>query len=151
MRVLVVDDVPEVAAIVSLYLLSAWPGVEVFKAENGVAALALFRQEEPDIVVLDLSLPDISGYEVIRRLRQQSAVPIVAITAAMDPEGMSKALGAGADTYMAKAFHGQAFVARVEAALHRRAVRQGPAKTKRAVAHAVDNTSHAVPRYAESI
>jgi len=80
-------------------------GYRVLEAEDGISGLAVIAQEHPDVVLLDINLPDVDGYEVVRRLRSNPAsraLPVVAITAKALPGDAERALAAGCDLYMSK-------------------------------------------------
>jgi DNA-binding response OmpR family regulator len=116
-KILVVDDDPKTAASIRLYLERE--GYETLVAHGGRRALELARSESPDLVVLDLMLPEIDGYEVCRALRSESAVPIVMLTARTTEEDTLRGLDLGADDYIAKPFSPRELVARVRAVLRR--------------------------------
>lgn len=124
-RVLVVEDEPDIAALVAYQL--AREGVRVETVGDGAAALGAVEREVPDLVVLDLMLPGLSGYEVLRALRGQPAtreVPVVVLTARRDEEDRIRGLELGADDYVTKPFSPRELVLRVGAVLRR--VRQPP-------------------------
>jgi DNA-binding response OmpR family regulator len=116
-HILVVDDEPRIAEIARDYLQRA--GYRVSTAANGVDALAAARIERPDLVVLDLGLPRIDGLDVTRRLRQDSPVPIIMLTARVDESDKLVGLELGADDYITKPFSPKELVARVRAVLRR--------------------------------
>ncbi|HET7799415.1 MAG TPA: response regulator transcription factor [Humibacillus xanthopallidus] len=121
---LVVDDDPTVGDVVSAYLERA--GLEVHRAADGVAALALASAVSPDVVVLDLMLPGIGGLEVCRRLRHEHPrLPVVMLTALGEEEDRILGLEVGADDYVTKPFSPRELVLRVQAIL-RRAAAPGP-------------------------
>ena len=94
-------------------------GYEVREAADGAAGLAAFHQSEPDLVLLDLRLPDISGFEVCRAIRAMSIVPIVMVTAETDTSDMVSGLEAGADDYVTKPVVPKELAARIRAHLRR--------------------------------
>ena len=94
-------------------------GYEVREAANGVSGLANFAAQPPDLVLLDLRLPDISGFEVCRTLRQHSIVPIIMVTAQTDTHDLVAGLEAGADDYVTKPVVAKELAARIRAALRR--------------------------------
>ena len=116
-RVLVVDDDVTVRDVVCRYLERA--GHEVAAAGTGEEALAEFAARRPDLVVLDLMLPGISGLEVCRRLRQTSEVPVIMLTALGEEEHRIAGLQLGADDYVAKPFSPRELVLRVSSVLRR--------------------------------
>jgi DNA-binding response OmpR family regulator len=119
MRVLIVDDEPDVAEIVSLAFRMQWPGSEVTSAPDGETALRLFHEERPDVIVLDVGLPGISGFEVCKRLRETSDVPILMLTVMGDEMDRVRGLELGADDYVPKPFSPLELVARTRAVLRR--------------------------------
>jgi DNA-binding response OmpR family regulator len=118
--VLVVEDEPSIAEVVALYLHRA--GFEVLSAGDGEEALELLAQATPDLVVLDLMLPKIDGYEVTRRLRARGDTPIIMLTARKSEAERIAGLEMGADDYVVKPFSAQELVSRVRAVLRRASV-----------------------------
>ena len=119
-RVLVVDDEPDITALVAYHLAKA--GYRVTTATNGRDALQAAREERPDLVVLDLMLPGLSGYEVLADLRRRDEtkeVGVILLTARRDEPDRIKGLSLGADDYLAKPFSPQELVLRVGAVLRR--------------------------------
>jgi len=116
-RILLVDDEPIVREVVEQYLRQEGFLVEV--AADGAAALRRFAEARPDLVLLDLMLPGIDGLEVCRRIRIQSNVPIIMLTAKSDEMDTVIGLSVGADDYVAKPFSPRELVARVKAVLRR--------------------------------
>jgi two-component system phosphate regulon response regulator PhoB len=119
-RVLVVDDEPDIRALVAFHLAKA--GFRVSTAANGGDALASVRDEEPAVVVLDLMLPGVSGYDVLERLRSEPNtrdVPVIMLTARREEEDRIRGLSLGADDYVTKPFSPQELVLRVAAILRR--------------------------------
>jgi two-component system, OmpR family, response regulator MtrA len=94
-------------------------GIQVVPAADGQQALKRFEQERPDLVLLDVSLPKIDGYEVCRRIRGRSSTPVIMLTAHSDDDAVVRGLGSGADDYVPKPFSPRQLVARMEAALRR--------------------------------
>jgi two-component system KDP operon response regulator KdpE len=119
MRILVVDDEPDVVESVRLGFTLQWREVDVLGAATGEAALDAVEQEHPDIVLLDVGLPDIDGYEVLSRIRAFSDVPVVMLTARDDAMDKVKGLELGADDYVTKPFNHLELMARVKAVLRR--------------------------------
>ena len=126
--ILIVEDDPHTVEVVRLYLRR--DGHTVLTASDGKSGLRLFREERPDLVVLDLMLPGLDGLEVCRALRQESDVPIVMLTARVDEEDRVGRAGIGADDYVAKPFSLRELAARIRAVLRRTtqdAAQRGPA------------------------
>jgi two-component system, OmpR family, alkaline phosphatase synthesis response regulator PhoP len=119
--ILVVDDEPRIAQIEKDYLERA--GYSVVTAGNGMRALDLARTRHPALVVLDLKLPGVDGLDVARRLRHDSDVPIIMVTARVEESDRLAGLDLGADDYLAKPFSPRELVARVKAVLRRAAAR----------------------------
>ena len=115
--ILVVDDEPKVVRLARDYLEKN--GFRVAVAADGQAALATARREKPDLVILDLMLPNIDGREVCRLLRRESDVPIIMLTALSEEIDQVTGLEIGADDYIVKPFSPRALVARVRAHLRR--------------------------------
>jgi two-component system phosphate regulon response regulator PhoB len=119
-RVLVVDDEPDIVALVVYHLAKA--GYRVSSAMNGTDALAIATRERPALVVLDLMLPGLSGFEVLERLRASEAtanVAVLMLTARREEPDRIKGLALGADDYLTKPFSPQELVLRVKAILRR--------------------------------
>ncbi len=117
--VLVVDDEKKIRDLVRSYLENE--GYAVFVAETGERALEAFGRVRPDLIVLDLMLPDISGEEVARAVRELSPVPIIMLTARASEDDRVAGLRLGADDYLVKPFSPRELVARVAAVLRRSA------------------------------
>jgi DNA-binding response OmpR family regulator len=116
-RILVVDDEKQILEVVRAYLEKE--GFRVVTAKDGTEALAQFGSFPPDVVLLDLMLPDISGEAVCRKIRAKSKTPVIMLTAKVDEESIVAGLNIGADDYIAKPFSPRELVARVKAALRR--------------------------------
>jgi two-component system KDP operon response regulator KdpE len=119
MRILVVDDEPDVVESVRLGFTLQWREVDVIGANTGDAALDAVEQQQPDIVLLDIGLPDMDGFEVLRQIRAFSDVPVVMLTAHDDSMDKVKGLELGADDYVTKPFNHLELMARVKAVLRR--------------------------------
>jgi two-component system KDP operon response regulator KdpE len=116
-RILIVDDEPNILG--TLAPLVRARGYEVFSAMTGRAALEAVERDKPDLIVLDLGLPDIDGVEVCRRVRETSNVPILVLSARGAEGDKVGALDAGADDYVTKPFGADELLARIRAALRR--------------------------------
>ena len=119
-KVLVVDDEQDILDLVRYHLERE--GYQVVGCRDGKAALDLVSREQPDLVILDLLMPRVDGLEVCRRLRQDSAIPIVMLTAKAEETDKMVGLELGADDYVTKPFSPRELVARVKAILRRGAV-----------------------------
>jgi DNA-binding response OmpR family regulator len=117
-RILVVDDEPHyVRALCANLRLS---GYEVIAASDGAAALRLARSQRPDLILLDIRMPDMTGYQVCAQVRAFSDVPIIMLTALAETKDKVRGLDQGADGYVTKPFSAEEVLARVRAALRRR-------------------------------
>ncbi|GLY33929.1 response regulator [Kineosporia sp. NBRC 101731] len=116
-RILVVDDEPQLIRVLQINLLARQ--YHVVTAGTGQAALDAARQDHPDIVVLDLGLPDLDGVEVIRRLRTWTRVPVIVLSGRTDSHDKVAALDAGADDYVTKPFSVDELLARIRVVARR--------------------------------
>lgn len=116
-RVLIVDDDPALAEMLGIVLDGE--GHTTFHCSDGSSAMAAFRQFKPDLVLLDVMLPGMNGVEVCRRIRSESTVPIIMLTARTDTLDVVSGLEAGADDYVSKPFKPAELIARVRARLRR--------------------------------
>ena len=117
MKILIVDDEENILDIVEAYLVAK--NYQVFRAMDGEEALRKAETIRPDLIVLDLMLPDISGLEVCRRIRKSSSVPVIMLTARTTEQDILSGLQIGADHYMTKPFSPKELVARVQTVLRR--------------------------------
>lgn len=117
MKILVVDDDLELAALIGFALRQA--GYLVVQAADGHAALQVFEQERPDLVILDVNLPQLDGFEVCRQLRSRAATPIMLLTVRAAEDDQVRGLDLGADDYLTKPFSPRTLLARVRALLRR--------------------------------
>ncbi len=122
-KILIVDDEPAIRRFLKASLETE--GYQVVVAENAAQALAAAAQARPDLMILDLGLPDQDGLEVIRQVRAAGALPIVVLSVRNDEPGKVAALDAGADDYMVKPFGVEELLARVRAALRHRLQQRG--------------------------
>ncbi|MBL8705688.1 MAG: response regulator [Rhodospirillales bacterium] len=123
LRLLVVDDEPQIRRFLRTSL--AAHGYDVIEADSAAAALRVATTARPDVLILDLGLPDQDGAEVIRRIREWSAMPIVVLSARGSEEAKVAALDLGADDYVTKPFGMNELLARLRAALRHRLQEQG--------------------------
>ena len=126
--VLIVDDEPHIVRTLTINLRARDYDVE--SAGDGRSALQILQERNPDVIVLDLGLPDMDGVEVLRRVRETSDVPVIVLSARHDSDDKIEALDAGADDYVTKPFGMDEFLARVRAAARRAGT---PAQTVPAV------------------
>ncbi len=116
-RILVADDDPQYLKLMRLNLQAR--GYEVVIATDGRAAVEVAAAEKPDLILLDIKMPEMDGYEACRRIRRFSTVPVIMLTAMARDDDKVKGLDVGADDYLPKPFSMQEFLARVRAALRR--------------------------------
>lgn len=133
-KILLVEDEARIARTLRLYLEQS--GYQVVAVDDGALALPAFRRERPNLIILDLMLPNVDGLEVCRQIRQSSSVPIIMLTARTEETDRIIGLELGADDYVAKPFSPREVVARVRAVLRRM---QGQNQTS-SVLHAGDVT-----------
>jgi DNA-binding response OmpR family regulator len=119
--ILVVDDEPDIRSLLMELLRRA--GHDVVEAENGRAGLRALHASPPDLVVLDVSMPELDGWQTLERIRDLSDVPVLMLTARGDELERVRGLQAGADDYVVKPFGRQELLARVQAILRRSAAR----------------------------
>jgi two-component system KDP operon response regulator KdpE len=117
--ILVVDDEPAIVRLVRTKLQA--DGYVVVTADRGERALALMEDERPDLIVLDLMMPGIDGFETLRRIRTQSQVPVIMLTARAGDADRLKGFSGGADDYVTKPFNPDELAARIAAVLRRSA------------------------------
>jgi DNA-binding response OmpR family regulator len=115
--VLVVDDEPDIRVMVRHLLLRA--GYDVAEASNGREAVRLFHDRRPDLVVLDVAMPELDGWATLERIRDVSDAPVLMLTARVGDADKGRGLRAGADDYLTKPFAREELLARVEALLRR--------------------------------
>ncbi len=150
-QVLVVDDEPVLAELVSMAL--RYEGWDIATAGDGAAALALARENPPDVVVLDVMLPDMSGLDVLRSLRErQPGLPLLLLTAKDSVEDRIAGLTAGGDDYVTKPFSIEEVVLRLRALLRRTGVADDSSDAQLVVGDLIlDEDSHEVSRGGEPI
>ncbi|MEJ2667521.1 MAG: response regulator transcription factor [Deinococcales bacterium] len=119
-RILIVEDDVDILRLLTLELQDA--GFEVLAFETGIRGLSAVREVDPDLVVLDLGLPDISGQEIARRIRHTGDTPILILTAADDLGTKLDMLNSAADDYLAKPFHVEELIARINVQLRKRSL-----------------------------
>ncbi|WP_422615751.1 response regulator [Nocardia jejuensis] len=142
-KVLVVDDEPQILRALRINL--SVRGYEVITASNGAAALRAAAEKHPDVVVLDLGLPDMDGIDVLAGLRGWSTAPVIVLSARTDSSDKVEALDAGADDYVTKPFGMDELLARLRAAVRRAA---GTADTSEPV---IDTASFTVDLAAKQV
>ena len=148
-KILVVDDEPHIIELAKLYLER--DGYEVEEAASGGDALLKQSSGNPDLIVLDLMLPDIDGYEVCRQMRTKSDVPILMLTARKEDIDKIVGLELGADDYLTKPFNPRELVARVRAILRRYQTGFKPGDTVEAGRLRIDLPRHEVTIGGQSV
>ena len=116
-RILVVDDEPRMRRFVRMNL--DLEGYDVIEADNGLAALSKVRDEMPDLVLLDVAMPELDGFETLEHIREVSAVPVIMLTVKSDEEDRIRGLDLGADDYVTKPFSPRELLSRIRAVLRR--------------------------------
>lgn len=120
MKVLLIEDDREIIEAISLAFQIRWPEAKLVSTRLGEKGVELVESEAPDIVILDLGLPDINGFEVLRQIRLFSHVPTIILTVRAEEADVVKGLEWGADDYITKPFRQLEFLARVKALIRRR-------------------------------
>ncbi len=116
-KILIIDDEPKIVEVLKSYLEKE--GYDIFQSYNGKEALELFENINPELVILDLMLPDISGEDICKIIRDKSKTPIIMLTAKVAEDSVVGGLDIGADDYITKPFSPRQVVARVKALLRR--------------------------------
>ncbi len=148
-KILVVDDEPQIVELLNSYL--AKEGYSVIDAADGEAALEAYRRGQPDLILLDLMLPKLNGYEVCREIRAESRIPIIMLTARDEEPDKIVGLELGADDYITKPFSPREVVARVRAVLRRSEAGEPEDKVIRAGDIEIDQARHEVKKEGEVI
>jgi DNA-binding response OmpR family regulator len=116
-RILVVDDEQYILDMLKCTLEDEGYNVDI--AADGNSALTLLAERKPDLVLLDIRMPDLNGYEALELIRQQSDVPVIMLTGVLEPTAVEQSIGLGADDYIRKPFHPRVLLARIQAKLRR--------------------------------
>ena len=140
--VLVVDDEARLVSLVETYLTQS--GFRVATASNGVEALTAARQANPDLIILDIMMPEMDGYEFMRIYRADHDTPIILLTARVDSDEKVVGLESGADDYITKPFRPRELMARVKAVLRRGGKNEPAPKTLHAADIILDRSGHSV-------
>lgn len=119
MKVLIIEDDRDIVDTINLSFQIGWPGVELVSTHEGKKGIDMVVSETPDVTILDLGLPDISGFEVLRQIRSFSDVPIIILTVMADEDNVVKGLEWGADDYVTKPFKKMELLARVKNIMRR--------------------------------
>ena len=140
--IMVVDDEKRLVSVVDAYL--SQEGFRIITASNGRDALILARQEKPDLIILDIMMPEMDGYEFMRLHRKESETPIILLTAKVAEDEKVIGLELGADDYITKPFRPRELVARARAVLRRTGQVEPKAKILRVADITLDRDSHTV-------
>jgi DNA-binding response OmpR family regulator len=140
--IMVVDDEKRLVSLLESYLDQE--GFRVVKASNGREALYLARQEKPDLIVLDIMMPEMDGYEFMRLHRKERATPIILLTAKVDKDDKVIGLELGADDYVTKPFRPRELLARIRAVLRRVGETEPTAAVLRSADITLDREGHTV-------
>ena len=130
MKVLLIEDAEEIVDTISLCFELRWPGVNIISTAEGGQGLTLAETVSPDVVILDLGLPDMDGFEVLKEIRAFSNVPVIIVTVRGEEIDKIKGLELGADDYITKPFSHMEFLARIQAVLRRASVPESKVKEK---------------------
>jgi DNA-binding response OmpR family regulator len=122
MKILVVDDDPHMREALTISLELHWDDATILAAKDGEEGLRLFVEHDPDVVLLDVSMPGKDGFLVLAEIRQRSDVPVLMLTARGDETAQVRGLEFGADDYVVKPFSHLALLARIKAVLRRAAL-----------------------------
>jgi two-component system, OmpR family, response regulator VicR len=120
MKILVIEDDPQIVEAISLAFQIRWPEAKLISTHQGEKGIDLVENEKPDIVILDLGLPDINGFDVLKQIRLFSDIPILILTARAEESDIVKGLEWGADDYMVKPFRQLELLSRIKALTRRR-------------------------------
>lgn len=131
MKLLIIDDEPDICEIVTITFNLRWPEAKVITASTGARGLELAEKERPDVIILDLGLPDVDGFKVCQTIRESHQTPILILSARDSQADKVKGLNMGADDYIVKPFSHLELLARVRAILRRRSAPE-PGKSQRA-------------------
>ncbi len=140
--IMVVDDEPRLVSVVEAYLQQE--GFDVATASNGQEALFVARESRPDLIILDVMMPDMDGYEFMRIHRSEAETPIILLTAKVEEDDKVIGLELGADDYVTKPFRPRELVARVRAVLRRSGQTRPKASVLRAADITLDRERHTV-------
>lgn len=118
-KILIIEDNAEVVEAVSLVLEIRWPKADIISADKGGEGIDITSKDSPDVIILDLGLPDMSGFDVLKKIRSFSKVPVVILTVREEEKDIVKGLELGADQYIVKPFRQLELVSRINTACKR--------------------------------
>jgi len=119
MKAVVIEDDKSIVDVVNLAFEFRWPDARLLSASDGKEGIGVVKSESPDVVILDINLPDINGFTVLKEIRKFSTVPVIILTVRSDDEDMVRGLELGADDYVIKPFNYITLLARIKAVLRR--------------------------------
>ena len=154
MKTLIVEDDAQTVEAVSLIFKLRWPGAELISTDKGTEAATMVEEEHPDIVILDLGLPDMDGADVLKEIRVFSNVPVIIVTGRGDPTAQVKGLELGADDYITKPFEPGVLLARVKNALRHSTTSETVSSDEETLVYSdliIDFAKHQITRKGESI
>jgi DNA-binding response OmpR family regulator len=122
MKILIVDDDPDIVENLILTFKVSWPDSEVLDSSLGIKSINIVETEQPDIVILDLGLPDISGFEVLKQIRLFSDVPIIVLTVRSEEGSVIKAFNLGANEFIVKPFRQMELLSRINNVFKRESI-----------------------------
>lgn len=146
MKILLVEDDPSIVDTISLVFELSWPEVTLVSSTTGAGGIEVVGKEFPDLVILDLGLPDMDGIEVLEHIRQFSYVPVIILTARTQNDSIIKGLESGADDYVAKPFDPMVLLARLKSVLRRSQLTRAGYEEQRLIRGdlTIDFTRHSV-------
>jgi len=147
--IMVIDDEKRLVSLVDSYLTQE--GYHVVSANNGLEALPIASREKPDLIILDLMMPEMDGYEFMREHRKEMDTPIILLTARVDDDERVIGLELGADDYITKPFRPRELVARVRAVLRRAGKNEPQAQTLKVADITLDRDTRAVTVASRSV
>jgi len=124
MRILIIEDSLDIIDAVAQIIELRWPEASLISTTLGETGVEMARKEQPDVIILDLGLPDVDGFQVLRKIRSFSGVPVIILTVRQEEIDKIRGLELGADDYIVKPFLPGEFLARVRAVLRRRQIPQ---------------------------
>jgi DNA-binding response OmpR family regulator len=119
MKLIIIEDEKSIIDAINVAFEFRWPDVCVLFSTTGKEGINLVKREAPDVVILDINLPDISGFEVLKKIRDFSSVPVIVLTVRSEDADILKGLESGADDYIIKPFNYLTLLARIKAVLRR--------------------------------
>jgi two-component system response regulator VicR len=119
MKVIVIEDEKSIIDTINMAFEFVWPGVQVVPALTGKTGIEAVKKGSPDAVLLDINLPDMNGFNVLKKIREFSSVPVIILTVRAEDEDVLRGLESGADDYVIKPFNYMTLLARVKAVLRR--------------------------------